>query len=421
MRLRKLLYTLRRHRLPFLILTLLSLLEIYIHTLRFHIPRPAEALDPPFSTQCRDASDPTLKLSPDQSAPDVSQPRENAAIVMLARNSDLAGAQTAIRSLEAAFNRHYRYPIIFFNNEPFTSSFKSALSAATAAHTSFETIPQDMWSYPAHVSQARARRAMHAMERGAGGTLPYVGKESYHHMCRFNSGFFFDHPALLPYRWYWRVEPDVDFTCAIPYDPFARMAQGNKTYGYALALWEVGSTSPGLFRAVADYKTRRGIQPAGALWTAMMDASWAPWLVRRLLLPRLPSLFHSRDAAGDAWNFCHFWSNFEVADLAFFRGREYRDFFAALDEGGGFYYERWGDAPVHSLAVALFLNEAQVHWFGDLGYGHPPFQNCPTGRGVDGKGGYGNDVRGCGCDCDAEVGSVPDVCIRRLREAVDPG
>ena len=26
---------------------------------------------------------------------------------------------------------------------------------------------------------------------------------------------FFDHRALNPYKWYWRVDPDVEFTCAI--------------------------------------------------------------------------------------------------------------------------------------------------------------------------------------------------------------
>ncbi|KAL9069965.1 MAG: hypothetical protein Q9157_005981 [Trypethelium eluteriae] len=88
-------------------------------------------------------------------------------------------------------------------------------------------------------------------------------------------------------------------------------------------------------------------------------------------------LFHSRTPTGDAWSLCHFWSNFEVADLDFFRSAAYRSYFAALDATAGFYYERWGDAAVHSLAAALFLAPAQLHWFEDWGYRHPPFQHCP--------------------------------------------
>ncbi len=29
---------------------------------------------------------------------------------------------------------------------------------------------------------------------------------SYRNMCRFNSGFFYRHPLLQKYRWYWRIE-----------------------------------------------------------------------------------------------------------------------------------------------------------------------------------------------------------------------
>lgn len=32
---------------------------------------------------------------------------------------------------------------------------------------------------------------------------------SYRHMCRWNSGFFYRHPRLAEFDWYWRVEPDV--------------------------------------------------------------------------------------------------------------------------------------------------------------------------------------------------------------------
>ena len=45
-------------------------------------------------------------------------------------------------------------------------------------------------------------------------------------------------------------------------------------------------------------------------------------------------------------------------------------YFEHLDQNGGFFYERWGDAPVHSLAVLMFLNASEVHHFSDIGYRH---------------------------------------------------
>ena len=77
--------------------------------------------------------------------------------------------------------------------------------------------------------------------QGAAGIL-YGNSTSYHHMCRFNSGMFFDHPLLQQYKWYWRVEPDVRFTCRITYDPFVAMSQHKKKYGYIMALWEIPET-----------------------------------------------------------------------------------------------------------------------------------------------------------------------------------
>jgi len=56
------------------------------------------------------------------------------------------------------------------------------------------------------------------------------------------------------------------------------------------------------------------------------------------------------------------------------------DYFESLDQDGGFFYERWGDAPVHSIAAALMLNKDEIHFFNDIAYYHVPFTHCPTGE-----------------------------------------
>lgn len=68
------------------------------------------------------------------------------------------------------------------------------------------------------------------------------------------------------------------------------------------------------------------------------------------------------------------WSNFEIGDLNFWRSKPYSTYFDWLDRRGGFYYERWGDAPVHSIGAALLARRDQLHWFDDIGYRHEPFQ-----------------------------------------------
>jgi mannosyltransferase len=183
------------------------------------------------------------------------------------------------------------------------------------------------------------------------------------------------------------------------------MRLAKKRYAYTTALWERGQTVPSLFRKLSDYKTANGI-PTSPLWTAMLDPSFVPWPLRRAM-----AALRNRDAAGDLWNMCHFWSNFEIGDLEFFRGEAYRAVFEFLDRDGGFYYERWGDAAVHSLAVALLLEPGELHRFSDWGYVHDGLQVCPTGT----EQGRGMPAQmGCRCKCDPDIKIVEPVCLDRI-------
>ncbi|SRR5216683_6389993 len=41
------------------------------------------------------------------------------------------------------------------------------------------------------------------------------------------------------------------------------------------------------------------------------------------------------------------------------------------------YEQRWGDAPVHTIAAALFAGKEGMHFFREIGYEHYPFIHCP--------------------------------------------
>lgn len=114
------------------------------------------------------------------------------------------------------------------------------------------------------------------------------------------------------------------------------------------------------------------------------------------------------DDQGKKYNMCHCtlnrlppynltlavldWSNFEISDMDFWRSEPYQKFFDFLEAKGGFYYERWGDAPVHSIAASYgtfsavqyqadapvaclpaktrFISSVYVLCFGICGYGY---------------------------------------------------
>lgn len=53
--------------------------------------------------------------------------KANAAIVMLARNSDLKGILVSMKQMEDRFNKKFRYPYVFLNEEPFSDQFKTCV------------------------------------------------------------------------------------------------------------------------------------------------------------------------------------------------------------------------------------------------------------------------------------------------------
>jgi len=53
--------------------------------------------------------------------------RANATIVILARNGDLAGITRSMKQMEDRFNKKFRYPYTFLNEEPFSSKFKECV------------------------------------------------------------------------------------------------------------------------------------------------------------------------------------------------------------------------------------------------------------------------------------------------------
>ncbi|GAM38457.1 hypothetical protein TCE0_033f09195 [Talaromyces pinophilus] len=288
-------------------------------------------------------------------------PRANATLISLVRNSELEGIISSMRYMEKSFNSKFNYPWVFFNDVEFTQEFKDKTQAETKAPCAYELIPKEHWDVPDWIDQSRMEKAFKDM---ANSGVMHATQLSYHKMCRWYSGFFFRHPALDKYKYYWRVEPDVKYFCDIEYDVFQFMAQNNKTYGFTINIYDDPKTIPTLWPTTTAFLEEH---PSYAL---SPDENSYYWLTDSVLRPD-----HTKAAHG--YSTCHFWSNFEIGDLDFWRSQTYRDYFDYLDQTGNFFYERWGDAPVHSVALGLFAPNEQIHWFRDIGYQHSVFSNCP--------------------------------------------
>ncbi|KAF9962128.1 alpha 1,2-mannosyltransferase 2.4.1 [Mortierella alpina] len=260
--------------------------------------------------------------------------KASAVFVMLVRNKDIHGARRTVRQIEDRFNREYQYPYVFLNDEEFTLDFKEMMQPMSHADMRFESIPKEHWSYPEWISVERAAQARRNI---------------------YQSGLLVHHEAMRKYDYFWRIEPDVEYSCDIDFDPFMYMQDNNKKYGFVVSLYEYPNTIPNLWNATKEFMTQHP-----------------------LLLASDNALDLISGDGGETYNFCHFWSNFEIVDARWMQGEAYQRFFEHLDRAGGFFYERWGDAPVHSIAAALLLPARELHFFKEIGYSHAPFQNCPA-------------------------------------------
>lgn len=134
------------------------------------------------------------------------------------------------------------------------------------------------------------------------------------------------------------------------------MARANKTYGFTIAVKELKETVPNIFRYASAYKRVNNLTSKG-LWEmfaepAEEDATSLPTDSPKYKAP-LPEEILSTEPGqgglpdvdpeameGEKYNMCHFWSNFEIARLDWFRSKEYNDFFELMDRSGGFWMER---------------------------------------------------------------------------------
>jgi hypothetical protein len=78
-----------------------------------------------------------------------------------------------------------------------------------------------------------------------------------------------------------------------------------------------------------------------------------------------------------SWNRNMFYTNFEVSRVDFWRSEEYRGYFRHIDAKNGIYMHRWGDAPIHLLAVSLLLDDADIERFDHVPYWHQYYVNMP--------------------------------------------
>lgn len=302
--------------------------------------------------------------------------KENA-IYILIRNYELDDiCETILNYVNRVVYPYYDF--VFLNDKAFDPYFIEKTShyilnrinkgserlAKQLIRISYGLINNDIWDplqnideYNPSLDLTRLKENWEQQEKD---NVLYGGSRSYRNMCRYQSLGFYKHPLLNDYKYTMRMEPGVKYTC--DFDPFLELRENTK-YAFTIALLEYENTIPTLFDTYKEYP---------------------------FLKYKQAELFKFIQGSDDGYNRCHFWTNFEIISLDWVRSVEYNNLMDYLDQKGGFYLERWGDAPLRTLAVVETLNVNEVQWY-DIGYFHNPFSSCPGSYEV-------RKLRKCCCD-----------------------
>ncbi|KIJ48935.1 glycosyltransferase family 15 protein [Sphaerobolus stellatus SS14] len=314
-----------------------------------------------------------LRMQPSRlwhGATSVGNSKPNAVIVMLVSLSRINQALVALRNIEDRFNRRLKYPYVLLTEANITEEVHGKVRWITEGRAKFADLPSDMWGPPAFLDPERIKVSLQTI----GFTL------GYRSMCRFFSGFFWRHPAIAKYDWIWLLDSDIKFHCDVVRDTRVDLS------GFTL-VFDLGLEAVRSFHKDAGCKCV--ISPDTPFVQPSLPSNVSSFLASRShLIPEGVNhafQWHNVNKAlrGEAgvndWTLMNFYNNWEISHRNLWTSPVYTAFFEYLDKIGGFFYERWGDAPVHSFGVSLSLRPEQVIAFTDMGYEHQewPYE-CPA-------------------------------------------
>ena len=175
----------------------------------------------------------------------------------------------------------------------------------------------------------------------------------YRRMCRFWFSGVFELEDVRNLTYLLRLDTDSELRCrAGSRDPFEVMARRRAIYGYVAVKMDHQRVARNLTAFGAAY-ARRVPQ--------IQDAFY-----------RFPPNAHKNCPAP------MFYTNFEIMDVAWFQQPRAAAFARAVDATGQIFGNRWGDAPLRWLTVALFASRTQLLCFGgEYDYRHRgPQDHC---------------------------------------------
>jgi len=259
------------------------------------------------------------------------QDKPKAAIYYLAKGDRLQKLNSSLIYLHSSFLHEFAYPVIVFHE---TDSRDLLHRTFRKEHANISMFFQEVQlNTPTYVNASLDKFEIGCKRFPIG----------YRHMCRFHARQVYEQPILVGLEYVWRLDDDSLLLSVINYDIFVFMKNHRLQYGYMTIDSDSRECTRCFWEAARIYKKLRQIE----------------------------------SQYFDKWTEPHiFYNNFEISALSLWKSQQYRDYVNYIDLLGGIYIHRWGDAPIKTIAVTLFLREEDTYRFSNVSYQHQGFINC---------------------------------------------
>ena len=264
-------------------------------------------------------------------------------IVYLARNGELDSLKTSLFQLSLLLSNNPRPVVIFHEGDLSTNDTQQTLARAlgTRAPLAFERI---------HFSNSTNRpRSIHRKL-----------SPKYFDMIRFFTLMLPNHPLLTLFSYYWRLDAHSFIFAPKPIkDPFEIMLRQQIQYAFIMVNEEGSPYVNGLWSFFHDFLNQQCLKPSVAL-------------------RQTQTTFYG------GYSLAIIFNNFAIANVSLFRDHVLmRAWLDKVDRSGGIYRYRWGDAPIHTLAITQFISREHIVRLRYFGYMHRHEYACASGMKQD--------------------------------------
>lgn len=243
--------------------------------------------------------------------------------------------------------------VLFFHTGEYDTPDKTALVTKIIPSALILRIPEDAWTLPEGLHENDAPTWKYSK------CCPFpMHGIGYRHMCRWYSIGLFRYLAGLGYKWVFRLDEDSEVLTPVKQNMMGWMESLGKQYAFRLWDEEDQDMIWSLPELTQWYLTANEIQPK--------------WLYDSCR-PRSSVGLNSHGG----WNRRILYNNMFMTNITWWLTSEVQSYLRVVEQSQGFYFFRWGDAPIHTMVVRTFLTRSQVHVFG-FSYCHKG--NCDPQR-----------------------------------------